>query len=61
MVIEHFSPALHLVHLGMICQIHGLKSPASSGTLVCISVGYVVCLTRLLHDMARMTVIACLI
>jgi hypothetical protein len=31
------------------CKIHGSKGPASSGTLACISMGYFVRLTRMLH------------
>jgi hypothetical protein len=34
---------------GYHCKTHGLKGPASSGTLACISMGYVVRLTGMLH------------
>jgi hypothetical protein len=34
---------------GYQCKIHGSKGLASSGTLACISMGYVVRLTRMLH------------
>jgi hypothetical protein len=34
---------------GYQCKIHGLKGPASSGTLACLSMGYAVRLTRMLH------------
>jgi hypothetical protein len=38
---------------GYQCKIHGLKGIASSGTLACISMGYVVRLTRMLQLLHR--------
>jgi hypothetical protein len=42
-----------------VCRIHGLKDPASSGTLACISMGYVVRITRMLHCATKGDAAAC--
>jgi hypothetical protein len=38
---EHGRGATPLQRVNAVCKIHGLKGPASSGTLACISLGYV--------------------